>query len=543
MFFARSLRVRLYGGVVLAAAMMVVLSGAALITLNESDRATQEIDARLTTLPNRASLEQAVDNLQFHTLPQSALPDRILAEGLQREVLGLVAAAEQARVEMIRNYDAAPVGSLQQRQWVVDGPRLGRIGAGFQSMSGLAAQLIPAEGAEFDPARAGALRTELFRLAVSIKEDLHHLPNPQTNLHRGFSQYRRHHRRLLYWVLGLTTLVLSGSAWLVYYGYRRLGIPLRDLHRSARQIAGGDVSHRVKQWYNDEVGELAGAVNHMADRFSEMNQELDRRVREQSRQLVRSERLAGVGTLSAGLAHEINNPLSAIGMAAQSLTARADALLVGCTPQERTLAERYLEMIARETARCSDITRKLLTFAKGNGGVKEPTDVRTLAEEVLEMVRPMSKYADRRVEFDPGPAGCVVTGGPEDRAGGAIASVNGPEIKQVLLNLTLNALEATPDGGTVTLAVRPTADAIEVTVEDTGCGMTEEVRDHLFEPFFTRRGDGTGTGLGLSMTHRIVTDHGGTIEAESDGEGLGSQFCVRLPRHAAEPQRALRKAA
>jgi len=542
-FTARNLRLRLYGGVALAAAMLVVLTGAALITLNESGSATEEIYVKLTQLPNRAALEQAVDNLQHHSLPQPGPPGIATSEALHREVRALLGAAEAARVAMIRDYDAAPLGSDQQRQRVIaDGP-LKRIGQRFRQMAAEAEALAVPDPAAFDPARAAAARNQLFRLAILIKSDVHALPNPQAGLHRSLAHARRHHRQLLYWVLGSTTLVLLGAAWLIYYGYRRLGLPLRDLHRSARQIAGGDLNLRVKQWYPDEVGDLAGAVNHMADRFSEMNEDLDRRVREQSRQLVRSERLAGIGTLSAGLAHEINNPLSAIGMAAQSLTARADALLSGCSDKERALAERYLEMIVRETARCSGITRKLLTFAKGDGGAKEPTDVRTLAEEVLEMVRPMSKYADRRVEFDPGPAGCVVTGGPEDRNGGSIATVNGPEIKQVLLNLTLNALEATPDGGSVKLAIRPATDAVEVTIADTGCGMTEEVRDHLFEPFFTRRTDGSGTGLGLSMTHRIVTDHGGTIEAESEGEGCGSQFRVRLPRHASETPKALRKAA
>ena len=554
MFFARSLRLRLYGGVALAAAMLVVLTAAALVTLNESGRATEEIYAQLNDLPNRAALDEAVDNLQFHSLPGPGPLGPEAAAGLRNEMRGLLAAAEAARIDMIRAYDAAPAGSAQQGQWVIAGPKLGSIGQGFARMLALTDALIAPEPAAdpgaFDPERAAAARAELFRLAVLIKRDLHVVPNSQLGLRRSLAHHRRHHRNLLGWVVGLTALVLCGALWLVIYGYRRLGVPLRDLHRGARQIAGGDVSHRVKRWYNDEVGELAGAVNHMADRFSEMNEELDRRVREQSRQLVRSERLAGIGTLSAGLAHEINNPLSAIGMAAQSLTGRADALLSGCTDKERRLAERYLEMIARETSRCSDITRKLLTFAKGNGGVKEPTDVRTLAEEVLEMVRPMSKYADRRVEFDPGPAGTLGAGGDEPDgsfagpgAAGPIAAVNGPEIKQVLLNLTLNALEATPDGGSVTLAVRPGTDAVEITVEDTGCGMTEEVRDHLFEPFFTRRTDGSGTGLGLSMTHRIVTDHGGTIEADSDGEGRGSLFRVRLPRHSAEPPQALRKAA
>ena len=552
MFFARSLRLRLYGGLALAAAMLVALTGAALVTLNDSGAATEEVYARLTHLPNRAALDEAVDNLLAHTHPLHRPADAAGYAALKRRVAGLLVAADAARVAMIRDYDAAPANSPQRRQWPVVGPRLGKIGAGFEAMGGTAAALADAD-------RAAAAQEELFRLAVLIKNDVHALPNPQAGLHRSLAHHRRHHRRLLGWVLGLAGLVVVGAAWLVLYGFRRIGLPLRDLHRSARQIAGGDPAHRVRRWHDDEIGELAGAVNHMADRFSEMNRDLDRRVREQSRQLVRSERLAGIGTLSAGLAHEINNPLSAIGMAAQSLTGRADSLLAGATDKERALAERYLEMIARETARCSDITRKLLTFAKGNGGVKEPADVRTLAEEVLEMVRPMSKYADRRVEFDPGEpdpggsdrgefdagavAGAVGGVGPGAGAGDPVAAVNGPEIKQVLLNLTLNALEATPDGGTVTLSVRPGADAVEVSIADTGCGMTEEVRQHLFEPFFTRRADGSGTGLGLSMTHRIVTDHGGTIEADSEGEGRGSVFRVRLPRCRAADPPVLRKAA
>ena len=547
MFFARSLRLRLYGGLALAAALLVTLTAAAFLTLSDSGAATAEVYDRLVHLPNRAALEGTVDNLQFHTLPSRRPTTAAGRANLRREIAGLLLAAEDARVKMIRDYDAAPAGSDQRRQWPVVGGRLAKIAAGFEQMAATAEALAPESPAAADPAAVAAIQARLFELAVLLKNDVRALPDPLVGLHRSLDHHQRQHRRLLVWVFGLAALVVCVATWLVAYGFRRIARPLRDLHRSARQIAAGDKDHRVRQWHDDEIGELAGAVNHMADRFSEMNRELDRRVREQSRQLVRSERLAGIGTLSAGLAHEINNPLSAIGMAAQSLTARAATLLADAPDRDRKLAERYLEMIARETARCSDITRKLLTFAKGDGGARSPADLRTLTEEVLEMVRPMSKYADRRVEFDPGPAGRLPTDGEPGgigATGGAIASVNGPEIKQVLLNLTLNALEATPDGGTVTLAVRPGTEAVEVTVEDTGCGMTDEVRAHLFEPFFTRRSDGSGTGLGLSMTHRIVTDHGGTIEAESRGEGRGSTFRVRLPKRVAgEVPAELRRAA
>ena len=528
MFFARSLRFKLYGGLAAAACMLTVLTGLALVTLSESGRAIDGLHARLTHLPNRAALDRSVDNLFYHLLPHERPADSVGYAERRRQVLVLLDVVETHRAKMIRDFADAPAGSEYRGQAPLMGGLLGAVVKKMNRMAVDSAGLL-----DPDPRVARQTYAELSKQASKLEAAVHLLPDPWAGLTRGIDHSQKNHRRLYLWVFGLGGLVVAGAGALVLYGVRRIGLPLRDIHRSARQIAGGDWEHRVAVSREDELGELARAVNRMADRFSEIKDELDCRVHQQARQLVRSERLASIGTLSSGLAHEINNPLSAIGMAAQSLTARSDALLAGASEKERQLAERYLEMIARETDRCTGITRKLLTFAKGDGGRVEPHNVRTLVNEVLEMVRPMSRYADRPVAFDPGPAG---------RGADCVLSVNGPEVKQVLLNLLLNALEATPDGGRVTVTVNPGTDDLELIVQDTGRGMTEEVREHLFEPFFTRRADGSGTGLGLSMTHRIVADHGGTIEAESDGEGTGSTFRVRLPRRR-EPAAPLLRAA
>ena len=537
MFFARSLRFKLYGGLAAAAGMLVVLTGVALVTLTESGRAIDGLHAQVELLPNRAKLDASVGNLLAHLLPHDRPTDPAGFARRRREVLVSLDGVEASRVEMVRAFDAAPPGSAHAAQRQVMVGLLGKVRGRTDDMAAEAAGLT-------GPPRAAARAYDrLTAMSSRLEQAVHRMPDQWGGLKRGIARSQKNHRRLYWWVSGLGSLVVVGAGALVTYGFRRIGLPMRDIHRGARQIAGGDWEHRVPVKRADEIGELARAVNHMADRFSEIKDDLDARVQRQAGQLVRSERLASIGTLSSGLAHEINNPLSAIGMAAQSLTSRSDALLAGAADKDRKLAERYLEMIARETARCTGITRKLLTFAKGDGGRVARHDVRTLVAEVLDMVRPMSRYADRPVHFAPAFGADAAGGGADCRV-----SVNGPEIKQVLLNLVLNALEATPDGGSVTIAVKPGADDLELTVSDTGRGMTEEVKAHLFEPFFTRRADGGGTGLGLSMTHRIVADHGGTIEADSPGEGQGSTFRVRLPRRrgpAAAPAAAapLRRAA
>ncbi|MDX1944050.1 MAG: ATP-binding protein, partial [Pirellulaceae bacterium] len=134
---------------------------------------------------------------------------------------------------------------------------------------------------------------------------------------------------------------------------------------------------------------------------------------------------------------------------------------------------------------------------------------------VIDMVSHLGEYHDKHVEFVPGE--------------GLIVPINAQEIKQVVLNMITNGLDALADGGTVRIELAARGGQAHLTFTDNGCGMTDEVLKHLFEPFFTRRRDGTGTGLGLSITYRIVTDHGGTIEPASDGPGRGSRMRLLLP--------------
>jgi signal transduction histidine kinase len=230
--------------------------------------------------------------------------------------------------------------------------------------------------------------------------------------------------------------------------------------------------------------------------------------------VVRSEQLASVGFLAAGVAHEINNPLASIAMCAESLESRLSEL----APAESEQAEvvgRYLRMIQSEAFRCKGITEKLLDFSRVGEVVHQSADLRELVQTVIEMVRHLGKYQDRHIEFPDGQP--------------VIAQINVQEIKQVVLNLVTNALDSVDADGKLTIALRRNGRFAEMTFTDNGCGMSDEVLKHLFEPFFTRKRGGQGTGLGLSIVYRIVSDHGGQIEATSAGLGHGSQFVVTLP--------------
>ncbi|QDU30964.1 Sensor protein ZraS [Anatilimnocola aggregata] len=299
--------------------------------------------------------------------------------------------------------------------------------------------------------------------------------------------------------------------------------PLHVLLAGSRRIAkADDFNHRIFLRTNDEFSELAGALNDMTSRFQEIRHDLDDQVRQRTQEVVRSEQMASVGFLAAGVAHEINNPLAAIAMAAESLESRVEDIIVadGDKPSEEQNAEiavlsKYLRRIQDEAFRCKGITDQLLDFSRRGPAEKDDTDLGELAEGVIDMVRHLGNYKQKNVELV--------------RADEVRSRVNGQEIKQVLLNLITNGLDSLDNGGTVKVELRRSGQWAEIVVSDNGCGMSPEVLKHLFEPFFTRRRDGQGTGLGLSITYRIVSEHGGTIEVFSDGPGKGSRMRVLFP--------------
>ena len=330
------------------------------------------------------------------------------------------------------------------------------------------------------------------------------------------------------WVASVAAVATLVALLLVFH--KAIFNPLQILIDGSRRVArDGDFSHRIQLNTQDEVAELAGAMNATNDRFQRIRQELDKEiadrdelVKQRSKEVIRSEQLAAVGCMAAGVAHEINNPLTAVAWAAEALESRLHDIIQedDAKPddehnEEITVLREYLRTIQDESFRCKGITDQLLDFARLGDAEKHAADVCELVQDVIGMVQHLGRYREKNIDFD-----CQ-----QD----VIAHVNSQEIKQVVLNLITNALDSVDQGGAVTIRLRKSGSLAELQVRDNGCGMTEEVMQQLFEPFFTTRRNGHGTGLGLSITYRIVQEHGGDIVPSSDGPGRGSQFLITLP--------------
>lgn len=366
-----------------------------------------------------------------------------------------------------------------------------------------------------DRLRIGMLREEVEQLRHLVAELPSHL-HKQLQVLAGNVRAQYRTAIVAAWVNAALALVLLGTFIRMFY--RWIAKPLQILVEGSREVAQGKFGHRIHLDTHDEMGELADAMNDMTARFQETRDDLDRQVRERTNQVVRSEQLASVGFLAAGVSHEINNPLASIALCSESLESRLSELLEevdSSHAEDVRIAHEYLQMIQREAFRCKQITEKLLDFARMGDSHRHSTDLRELVASVIEMVQHLGKYQDKNLN--------LASGDP------VIVAVNAQEIKQVVLNLITNALESVDSGGKVLLSVANTGGKAQITVEDDGCGMTSEVIEHLFEPFFTRRRGGQGTGLGLCITCRIVEEHHGTIEAASAGVGRGSRFVVSLP--------------
>ncbi|WP_231749294.1 sensor histidine kinase [Tautonia plasticadhaerens] len=366
-------------------------------------------------------------------------------------------------------------------------------------------------------------RARLDRLtasAVSLPDKLH------SDFFLVLEASKRHYQssRVIVWTAALAVLaMLCGLTKLVH---RWVFAPIRLLHRGVRHVARGSFDYTIDLATGDEMQALAEAFNDMIARLGASYADLERQVAERSRQLVRSERLAGVGFLAAGVAHEINNPLASIAFCAEALEHRLDPVLKAADPEgtgDARVARDYMRMVQEEAFRCKRITEKLLDFSRCNDIQRQRTDLVELIDGVVEMMRHMGKYRDKRIVFQPRES--------------VVALVDPQEIKQVALNLVVNALDSMEAGGTLRIDARMAAGQAELSFRDDGCGMAPDVLENIFEPFFTRRKAGKGTGLGLSISHRIVSQHHGEIAATSPGEGLGSTFTVLLPSQPLPPRR------
>jgi signal transduction histidine kinase len=356
---------------------------------------------------------------------------------------------------------------------------------------------------------------DLPRLLNSLTTTLMRLSGHTfTEFHQYVQQDRNDYRTAMGIVYSTSVLVVILLCVLVWWVYRAIFYPIRHVHKCVAKLAAGQFESRSRLNTGDEMQELGEAFNDMADKLQTMYRNLNTQVEERSRQLIRSERLASVGFLAAGVAHEINNPLASIAFCAEALQARVSGFL----PKENSEADvvkNYLSMIEEEAFRCKAITEKLLDFSRAGVPERIETDLVVLTRDVLEMVKHLGRAREKKLIFEPNET--------------VFCQANPQELKQVLLNLVINALESVDDHGTVEVVVRNQVNDVEIVVRDNGVGMTEEVLENLFEPFFTRSRTGKGTGLGLSISHLIVSQHGGKLEATSEGPNRGSAFTVRLP--------------
>ena len=325
-------------------------------------------------------------------------------------------------------------------------------------------------------------------------------------------------------VLVFVSLIGVGlSAWLG----KSLSRPIRALEEGARRIASGENLPDISVDSHDEIASLANEFNTMKRRLrkrDEENQTLNRtlelKVQERAeqleekslqllnaqRELAQAERLAGIGLLASGVAHEINNPLAII---------RGNAELLEMSAHLDDSDQSEVETIIRQVGRVERIVSNLLTFARTQKKVVRTVRIETVLDEILEQIGHQIPLDNYRIERDYQGAGCAIEA-DED------------QLRQVFTNLIVNGLQAMESGGTLSISTaRDTgADCCLIGICDSGPGISTDIREKLFTPFFTTKP--RGTGLGLAVSYGIVKDHGGDIRVESEA-GQGAAFTVLLP--------------
>lgn len=342
-------------------------------------------------------------------------------------------------------------------------------------------------------------RVPLARLSVIVEA-------PRQEAFRATGELNR---RSVLFAVGVIAVALLAS---IYFS-RRLTAPIRKLEETMDMVSQGELGAEAPVTTRNEIGHLAVA-------FNRMSRELSRReglLIERNAQLVQSEKLSALGELSAGLAHEVKNPMvgivgfSQLGQIASSLEE----------------AKEYFGLIEGDAKRANDILQNLLEFARPSKVEFVTLDLNAVVQGAVRLVAHQLQIARVKLETSYG------EGLPKVRG-------NNNQLRQVLVNLMMNAAHAMEEAERKELHVHTEpapSGGVLIAVRDTGHGMTPEVKAKLFQPFFSTKERGKGTGLGLSVSRSIINEHLGELHVESD-PGAGASFYIRLPAAAAEPQSA-----
>ncbi|HPR63281.1 MAG TPA: ATP-binding protein [Thermoanaerobaculia bacterium] len=307
-------------------------------------------------------------------------------------------------------------------------------------------------------------------------------------------------------------LLTLGVAYLLSRHHNRLIVdPITDMALTARAIAGGDHNLELTVPSTREIADLAESFNEVARQYRDLVEGLEATVAERSekiesmqRQLMQADRLASVGKLAAGVAHEINNPLT-------SILTNASLMAESCPPENPY--RRDLELIVGECLRCRKIVRGLLNFSRQSPPEFSSFSLNNAVDQTIRLLRHQlrSRKIGHEIDLDPNLA--RICADPD-------------QIQQVLLNLFMNSMDAMPEGGLLTVVTQSLQSHAILQISDTGVGIPDSIIDHIFDPFFTTKE--SGTGLGLSISYGIIQAHGGKISVESK-ENQGTIFSLYFP--------------
>lgn len=309
--------------------------------------------------------------------------------------------------------------------------------------------------------------------------------------------------------------------------------PVDKLVAGTERLAAGELDVQVDLVKHDEIGRLGRAFNRMSkdlsqarEALTEWSGKLENRLSEKTEELghtqrhvVQMEKMASLGKLSATVAHELNNPLAGIlnytKLIKRSLNDERGQVIDDVDHEEMI---RWLDFIAQEAKRTGDIVRNLLLFARGSGSNLSPTSLREILDRSLMLVQHHIQISELKLEKEIGEGDDVII-------------CDSDKIHQALVALMVNAVEAMKPGGVLHVGAKFKEDNVEIEVADTGGGIPDDVLPHIFEPFYSTKGQAHGVGLGLAVVYGIVRKHGGDVQVETKLDE-GTRFVLQLPREA-----------